>query len=102
MTFFTGFPFFTVIINSPLRFQIVNGESPIMAGLHLVPMLRLSAVGKIECPLHLKSVLIGSRQRPWRRVFVQEELHLALAHCWELLSTAWQRTFVNSSAQSEY
>lgn len=47
MTFLTGFPFFTVIINLPLRFQIVNGDSPVMAGLHLVPMLGLSALGKL-------------------------------------------------------
>lgn len=46
MSFFTGFPFFVVIINLPLRFQIVNGDSPIMAGVHLLPMLGTSAVGK--------------------------------------------------------
>ncbi|KIN02299.1 hypothetical protein OIDMADRAFT_103461 [Oidiodendron maius Zn] len=45
ITFLTGFPFFVVIINLPLRFQIVNGDNPIMAGVHLIPMLGISAFG---------------------------------------------------------
>jgi hypothetical protein len=47
MTFFIGFPFFVVIINLPLHFQIVNGNSPIMAGIRLIPMLGVSALGKL-------------------------------------------------------
>lgn len=45
ITFLIGFPFFVVIINLPLRFQIVNGDGPIMAGVHLIPMLGSSAFG---------------------------------------------------------
>jgi hypothetical protein len=45
MTFLTGFPFFIVIINLPLRFQLVNGDTPLMAGVRLIPMLGISAFG---------------------------------------------------------
>jgi hypothetical protein len=48
MTFLTGFPFFVVIINLPLHFQIVNGDTPLMAGVRLIPMLGISALGKFR------------------------------------------------------
>lgn len=41
----TGFPYFIAIINLPQRFQIVNGDSPIMAGVHLMPLLCAMALG---------------------------------------------------------
>ncbi|KAK0506855.1 hypothetical protein JMJ35_010709 [Cladonia borealis] len=40
-----GFPYFVAIINLPLRFQVVNGDSPIMAGVHLLPLLNSMAFG---------------------------------------------------------
>ena len=43
---FTGFPYFVAIINLPQRFQVVNGDSPIMAGVHLLPLLCSMAFGK--------------------------------------------------------
>lgn len=43
----TGFPYFVAIINLPQRFQVVNGDSPIMAGVHLLPLLSSMAFGKI-------------------------------------------------------
>ncbi|KAG9236590.1 major facilitator superfamily domain-containing protein [Amylocarpus encephaloides] len=45
MAFLTGMPFFVVIINLPTRFQIVNGDSPILSGVHILPLLGGSAVG---------------------------------------------------------
>ena len=42
----TGFPYFVAIINLPQRFQVVNGDSPIMAGIHLMPLLCSMAFGK--------------------------------------------------------
>ncbi|KAL8699912.1 MAG: hypothetical protein Q9201_005739 [Fulgogasparrea decipioides] len=41
----TGFPYFVAIINLPQRFQVVNGDSPIMAGVHLLPLLCAMAFG---------------------------------------------------------
>ncbi|CAK7227075.1 hypothetical protein SCUCBS95973_006418 [Sporothrix curviconia] len=38
-TLFLGFPFFAVIFTFPLRLQIVNGESGLMAGVMLLPLL---------------------------------------------------------------
>lgn len=43
----TGFPYYVAIINLPQRFQVVNGDSPIMAGVHLLPLLCAMAFGKI-------------------------------------------------------
>ena len=34
-----------VVVNLPQRFQIVNGMSPSTAGIHMLPMLSLVAVG---------------------------------------------------------
>ena len=44
--FLTGFPWFITIINLPQRFQIVNGNTPIKAGLQLLPLLCSMALGK--------------------------------------------------------
>lgn len=43
--FCTGFPYFVAIINLPQRFQIANGNTPIMAGVHLLPLLCSMALG---------------------------------------------------------
>jgi hypothetical protein len=44
--FFLGFPFFVAVVNLPLRLQIVNGETPIGAGLRVMPFLSFNAVGE--------------------------------------------------------
>lgn len=46
--FLTGFPYFIAIINLPQRFQIVNGKSPIQAGVRLLPLLCSMALGKLK------------------------------------------------------
>ncbi|KAH8692258.1 putative MFS multidrug transporter [Talaromyces proteolyticus] len=43
--FLTGFPYLISIINLPQRFQIVNGATPLMAGVHLLPLLCSMALG---------------------------------------------------------
>ncbi|KIN05353.1 hypothetical protein OIDMADRAFT_39623 [Oidiodendron maius Zn] len=45
MCFLTGGPFFVATINLPIRFQIVNGDTPTMAGVRLLPMLAAAAFG---------------------------------------------------------
>ena len=40
--FFTGFPFTSIVVNIPQRFQAVNAASPTRAGLLLLPLLLLS------------------------------------------------------------
>ncbi|OQE32828.1 hypothetical protein PENFLA_c001G10246 [Penicillium flavigenum] len=44
-TMFTGFTFFVIIFNLPLRSQIVNAQSPAAAGVRLLPLLCATAVG---------------------------------------------------------
>jgi MFS family permease len=43
----TGFPYYVVIYNVPLHLQIVNGKSPLMAGLGLLPLLVSTATGSM-------------------------------------------------------
>lgn len=62
----------TVLINLPQRFQIVNGNRPIDAGVHLLPMLCSAAVGacSIHCPNAIdltdvdKGVLLAAPLQP--------------------------------------
>jgi hypothetical protein len=42
----SGFPYFISVINLPQRFQLVNGQSPVSAGLRLMPFLSFFAAGK--------------------------------------------------------
>lgn len=44
-TLLIGFPYFMIIYALPLRFQVVNGKSPLTAGVSLLPMLGASAIG---------------------------------------------------------
>lgn len=43
----TGFPYYVIIYNIPLRLQIVNGKSPLTAGLGLLPLLVSTAIGSM-------------------------------------------------------
>src|SRR5271168_3296957 len=43
--FFAGFPFMVTIVILPQRFQIVNGLAPVDAGIHILPLLLLTALG---------------------------------------------------------
>ncbi|KAL4971259.1 major facilitator superfamily domain-containing protein [Aspergillus desertorum] len=78
-TMFTGFTFFVVIFNLPLRMQIVNGQSPAAAGLRLLPLLCATAVG---------SFLGGAASSKKNRTFHTFALATALVLlCTGLLST---------------
>lgn len=44
---FLGFPFILLIYAFPLRLQVVNGKSSLLAGIMLLPMLASSAVGSV-------------------------------------------------------
>ncbi|KAJ9155205.1 Multidrug resistance protein 3 [Pleurostoma richardsiae] len=43
----SGFSYVVLVITLPERFQIVNADSPIMAGVHILPLLGATAVGSI-------------------------------------------------------
>ncbi|KAL6786971.1 major facilitator superfamily domain-containing protein [Trichoderma sp. SZMC 28012] len=45
LTLLTGFPYISLTVIIPERFQIVNGEDALMAGIHLFPLLGACAVG---------------------------------------------------------
>jgi MFS family permease len=46
-TFLSGFIYYIAVVNLPERFQIVSRDSPITAGLRLLPMLVFSGIGAI-------------------------------------------------------
>jgi hypothetical protein len=41
----TGFCYIALVVTIPERFQIINGDDPLMAGIHLLPMLGSCAFG---------------------------------------------------------
>ncbi|KAI3394784.1 hypothetical protein diail_2253 [Diaporthe ilicicola] len=45
--FLSGYCYLAIVITLPERFQIVNGDSALMAGVHLIPMLGATAMGSI-------------------------------------------------------
>ncbi|KAK5991014.1 Multidrug resistance 3-like protein [Cladobotryum mycophilum] len=45
ITLLTGFPYISLSIIIPERFQIVNGENVLMAGVHILPLLGSCAIG---------------------------------------------------------
>ncbi|TEY78587.1 hypothetical protein BOTCAL_0047g00100 [Botryotinia calthae] len=57
-TLLMGFPYFVVIYSLQLRFQVVNGKSPLTAGLSLLPMLGSTAVASF-----LGGMLNGTKNR---------------------------------------
>lgn len=46
---FLGFPYLLLIYSFPIRAQVVSGQSALMAGVWLLPMLGASAVGTMAC-----------------------------------------------------
>ncbi|KAF4629376.1 hypothetical protein G7Y89_g8774 [Cudoniella acicularis] len=81
--FLAGFPFFVVVINLPTRFQIVNGDGPILSGVHLLPLLASSAFGtSIMCiGTGLLSTISSSREIESRQYAFQVILGLGIGIC---------------------
>ena len=102
----TGFPYLIAVINLPQRFQIVNRETPLMAGVHLLPLLCSMAFGKRETStvIDLDQTLIGylDRRGGWWRDLYQEEPDFTYSDCRILSDSAGLRTHVHSLRQSHY
>lgn len=45
--FLSGYSYLAIVITLPERFQIINHDSSLMAGVHLLPMLGATAIGSI-------------------------------------------------------
>ncbi|KAK9426073.1 putative Major facilitator superfamily transporter [Seiridium unicorne] len=58
VTLFLGFPFIMLVYAFPLRLQVVNGKSSLMAGIMLLPMLGASAMGSV-----LAGIINGKKDR---------------------------------------
>lgn len=82
-TLFMGYPFMTTVYAFPLRTQVVNGKSPLTAGLMLLPMLGSVAVG---------STLSGAISNKKNRVFET----LVVASCLMVIGCALETTISSS------
>ncbi len=82
-TLFLGFPFLMMVYAFPLRLQVVNGQSPLMAGVMLLPMLGGVSIG---------SLLAGVASREKNRIFET----LVLASSLMLLGVGLETTLSDS------
>ena len=82
-TLFAGFPYFMVIYSLPLRLQVVNGKSPLSAGLSLLPMLGAVAVASM-----IGGAVNGKKNNTCATLFV--------ASLFMVLGTALLSTLINT------
>ncbi|KAI1336045.1 major facilitator superfamily transporter [Xylariaceae sp. FL0016] len=68
-TMLLGFPYIMTIYAFPLRLQVVNKKDPLMAGLLLLPMLGLSAIGSA-----VAGALNGKKDRSFETLLVATSL----------------------------
>lgn len=68
-TLFMGFPYMLVIYAFPIRLQVVNDKSALLAGVMLLPMLGSSAVGSL-----VAGALNGKKDRIFETLFVATSL----------------------------
>ncbi|KAF5877909.1 putative mfs multidrug transporter protein [Botrytis fragariae] len=59
LSLLSGIPFNAVTINIPQRFQVVDGMSPVAAGVHLIPFNALIAFGTV-----IANVIVGKAHIP--------------------------------------
>jgi hypothetical protein len=83
-TLLTGFPYFMIIYALPLRLQVVNGKTPLVAGVSLLPMLGAVAVG---------STIGGGVNSKKNNIFPV----LITASCLMVLGTGLMSTLTNST-----
>ena len=82
-TLLSGFPYFVVIYSLPLRFQVVNEKSALLAGIGLLPMLASAAIGST-----LGGALNAKKNRSFQTLLV--------AACLMLIGTSLLSTLSNT------
>lgn len=83
--FLSGYCYLALIITLPERFQIVNGDTALMAGVHLLPMLGATAMGSIVAGAFSKKKNNTSRT-------------LVMAACFQVIGLGLLTTFDKSSS----
>lgn len=83
--FLSGYCYLALIITLPERFQIVNDDSALMAGVHLLPMLGATAMGSIIAGAFSKKKNNTSRT-------------LVVASCFQVIGLGLLTTFDNPSS----
>lgn len=68
-TLFLGFPFIMLVYAFPLRLQIVNGKTSLLAGVMMLPLLAASATGSI-----LAGVVNGKKDRTCETMILSSSL----------------------------
>ncbi len=66
-----GFPYFVILYNLPIRFQVVNEMSALSAGIGLLPMLGSTAVGSM-----IGGIISGKKNRTFRDALRCHVLHV--------------------------
>lgn len=68
-TLFLGFPFVLLVYAFPLRLQVVNGKSSLLAGVMMLPMLGASASGSV-----LAGAINGKKDRTFETMVLASSL----------------------------
>ncbi|KAI1320435.1 putative MFS multidrug transporter [Xylariaceae sp. FL0255] len=82
----TGFVYLSILIILPERFQIVNGDSALLSGIHLLPMLGATALG---------AFLAGAASRQHNRT----SLTLVVAHVLQLVGVSLLATLRDTTTE---
>ena len=82
-TMITGFPYFAIIYNLPIRLQVVNGKNQLESGVGLLPLLGTAAVGSM-----LGGFISSKKNRTWET--------LVAAACLMALGTGLLSTLGNT------